>query len=54
MLGGSSFGERRRKVSLGNKPRILVGTAVGTLATFVLFVKHYTEMLDDSGQPARK
>lgn len=47
MLG--SMG-RRRKVKLGKKPHLLVGTALGTLAAFVLFVRHYAQLKEEGGE----
>ena len=46
------FGRESRKISLGSKPHLLVGTMLGTLATFVVFVQHYTTLKDD-GSGAR-
>ena len=46
------FGRESRKISLGSKPHLLVGTMLGTLATFVVFVNHYTTLKDD-GSGAR-
>ena len=40
--------ESTGRKNLGNKPRVLVGTAVGTLATYVLMVRHYKYMSDES------
>ena len=39
----------RRKVHLGTKPRLLAGTAVGTLATYALFYHNYTQLKNDGG-----
>ena len=45
-----NFGERlgRKKVRLGSKPRLLVGTFIGTFFCFVMFLKHYAELKDES------
>ena len=42
----------RRKVHLGTRPRLLAGTAIGTLATYLLFYHNYTQLQDDGGTPA--
>lgn len=41
----------RRKVHLGTRPRLLAGTAIGTLATYLLFYHNYTQLQDDGGAP---
>ena len=45
-----NFGERlgRKKVRLGSKPRLLVGTFIGTFFAFVMFLRHYAELKDES------
>lgn len=43
------FGHESRKISLGSKPHLLVGTAFGTLATFYAFFEHYRSITDESG-----
>lgn len=43
------FGSVRSKtLSFGSRPRLLVGTAFGTLFTYVLFVRHYMSIHDDT------
>ena len=53
MLGGDRGSRGRRKINLGSKPRLLVGTAIGTLATYVLFVHHYTTKISAENLGAR-
>ena len=43
------FGREARKVSFGTKPHLLVGTVLGTLATYIALVKHYANLHDNSG-----
>ena len=38
----------RAKVKLGTKPRVLFGTLLGTLSCFVLFIRHYGNIRDES------
>lgn len=38
----------RRKLASGQRPHLLVGTVVGTLATYALFFYHYMSLQDDS------
>ena len=44
------FGRESRKIKFGSKPHLLVGTALGTLATFVAFFEHYRTLGDNSGK----
>ena len=46
------FGRESRGIKFGNKPHLLVGTMVGTLATYILFVRHYRMLHSDGGEPA--
>jgi hypothetical protein len=39
---------------MGQKPHLLVGTVVGTLAAYVAFFRHYTALADDSGALGRR
>lgn len=42
------FGYEARNVKFGNKPHLLVGTMLGTLAVYIAFVRHYQKLTDDS------
>ena len=44
------FGRESRGIKFGNKPHLVVGTMVGTLATYILFVRHYRMLNSDSGE----
>jgi hypothetical protein len=48
MLGSEAARSARRKVKLGSRPHLLIGTMVGTLAVFVLFLRHYTNLQSDN------
>ena len=46
--GANSVMKRSRE--FGKRPRMMVGTLVGTLACFIMFVHHYSNDRDDSSE----
>ena len=43
----------RRKISICRKPRVLVGTAVGTIIYFAFFVRSYVMETDETSERHR-
>lgn len=39
----------RNRVKLGQKPRVLAGTFLGTVACYALFVQQYSNLKDEKG-----